>query len=136
MIPEDNRFESDPADALPDDPGLPAGWSADSPDGDDPATVARLTQLLRGHERAGRGWAGSGEDEVRVEVSERGLAMRENLVVRDPDGRIQEVVAYGAGWGHGIGMCQVGAMGRARAGQDYRTILNTYYPGTTVTDLY
>ncbi|GAB3025920.1 N-acetyltransferase [Nocardioides flavus (ex Wang et al. 2016)] len=89
MIPEDNRFESDPADALPEDPGLPTGWSADSPDGDDPATVARLTELLRGHERAGRGWAGSGEDEVLVEVSERGLAMRENLVVRDPDGRIQ-----------------------------------------------
>jgi ribosomal protein S18 acetylase RimI-like enzyme len=89
VIPEDNRFESDPTDALPEDPGLPAGWSADSPDGDDPATVERLTELLRGHERAGRGWAGSGEDEVLVEVSERGLAMRENLVVRDPDGRIQ-----------------------------------------------
>ena len=56
--------------------------------------------------------------------------------VRGDDGRIQEVVAYGAGWGHGIGMCQVGAMGRARAGQDYRTILNAYYPGTTITDLY
>ena len=39
--------------------------------------------------RFGRGWAGSGEDEVRVEVSERGLGMRENVVVRDPDGRIR-----------------------------------------------
>ena len=64
VIPEDNRFESDPTDALPEDPGLPAGWSADSPDGDDPATVERLTELLRGHERAGRGWAGSGEEET------------------------------------------------------------------------
>ncbi len=89
MIPEDNRFESDPTDALPDDPGLPAGWVAETPDGDDPATVERLTELLRDHERAGRGWAGSGEDDVRVEVSERGVAMRENLVVRDPDGQIQ-----------------------------------------------
>lgn len=42
----------------------------------------------------------------------------------------------GAGWGHGIGMCQVGAMGRARAGQSYRDILLTYYPGTRITRLY
>jgi stage II sporulation protein D len=38
----------------------------------------------------------------------------------------------GGGNGHGIGMCQAGAIGRARAGQDFRTILATYYPGTTV----
>jgi ribosomal protein S18 acetylase RimI-like enzyme len=87
--PEDNRFESDPCDALPGDPGLPEGWTAQTPDGDDPATVARLTDLLRDHERAGRGWAGSGEDDVLVEVSERGLAMRENLVLRDAEGRIR-----------------------------------------------
>ncbi len=89
VIPEDNRFESDPSDVLPDDPGLPEGWTADAPDGTDAATVERLTALLRAHERAGRGWAASGEDEVLVEVSEHGLAMRENLVVRDPEGRIR-----------------------------------------------
>ena len=89
MIPEDNRFKSDPTEVLPDDPGLPAGWVAGAPDGADDATVLRLADLLRAHERAGRGWAASGEDDVRVEVSEHGLAMRENLVVRDPDGHIQ-----------------------------------------------
>ncbi|MBD0319199.1 MAG: SpoIID/LytB domain-containing protein, partial [Gemmatimonadetes bacterium] len=46
------------------------------------------------------------------------------------------VVIEGGGWGHGIGMCQVGAMGRARAGQDYRAILSTYYPGTTLRKVY
>jgi stage II sporulation protein D len=51
-------------------------------------------------------------------------------------GRVTEIVATGGGWGHGIGMCQVGAMGRARAGQDYRTILRTYYPGTEIQKLY
>ncbi len=51
-------------------------------------------------------------------------------------GRVTEIVATGGGWGHGIGMCQVGAMGRARAGQDYRTILGTYYPGTVIQRLY
>jgi stage II sporulation protein D len=47
-----------------------------------------------------------------------------------------EIVAEGGGWGHGIGMCQVGAMGRARAGQDYREILGVYYPGTRIRDMY
>ncbi len=51
-------------------------------------------------------------------------------------GRVTEIVATGGGWGHGIGMCQVGAMGRARVGQDYRTILRTYYPGTEIRKLY
>lgn len=51
-------------------------------------------------------------------------------------GRVTEIVANGGGWGHGIGMCQVGAMGRARVGQDYRTILSTYYPGTVIQKLY
>ncbi len=38
----------------------------------------------------------------------------------------------GRGYGHGVGMCQWGAIGRARAGHDFRTILGTYYPGTSV----
>jgi len=57
-------------------------------------------------------------------------------VERDARGAAREIVAEGGGWGHGIGMCQVGAMGRARAGQDYRTILGTYYPGTRVVNAY
>jgi stage II sporulation protein D len=57
-------------------------------------------------------------------------------IVRDAQGNPFEVVATGGGWGHGIGMCQVGAMGRAEAGQDYRTILEAYYSGARVTDLY
>lgn len=36
----------------------------------------------------------------------------------------------GKGWGHGVGMCQAGAVGRARAGQKYSQILAAYYPGT------
>ena len=48
------------------------------------------------------------------------------------DGRLLHVSLRGQGNGHGIGMCQWGAMGRSRAGQDFRTILRTYYPGTTI----
>ena len=89
MIPDDNRFESDPDEILPEDPGLPAGWEAAAPDPDDPSVVARLTELLRAHEDAGRGWAGASQDDVLVEVSEQGLRTRENLVVRDADGEIR-----------------------------------------------
>jgi stage II sporulation protein D len=50
----------------------------------------------------------------------------------DGSGEVSRLTIHGGGYGHGIGMCQWGAIGRARAGQDYRTILTTYYPGTTV----
>jgi stage II sporulation protein D len=48
------------------------------------------------------------------------------------DGSLARVNIRGTGNGHGVGMCQWGAIGRARAGQDFRTILRTYYPGTSV----
>jgi stage II sporulation protein D len=48
------------------------------------------------------------------------------------DGELARLVVKGNGYGHGIGMCQWGAIGRARAGQSARSILATYYPGTTV----
>ncbi len=35
----------------------------------------------------------------------------------------------GAGWGHQVGMCQVGAAGLADAEWDYRQILSKYYSG-------
>jgi stage II sporulation protein D len=50
--------------------------------------------------------------------------------------RLSGLTLVGGGWGHGVGMCQVGAMGRARAGWDYRRILAAYYPGTDVRELY
>lgn len=93
MIPEESRFESDPVEIvgeLVDElPALPGDWVIGVPDPADDADVARLTALLRDHESQGRGWAGASEDDVLVEVSERGLRMRENVVVRDGAGTIQ-----------------------------------------------
>jgi stage II sporulation protein D len=43
-----------------------------------------------------------------------------------------EAVITGGGYGHGIGMCQVGAIGRARAGQDFERILRAYYSGISI----
>jgi stage II sporulation protein D len=51
---------------------------------------------------------------------------------RGRDGAIALLTLRGKGYGHGVGMCQSGAIGRARSGQDFRTILQTYYPGTAV----
>ena len=47
-------------------------------------------------------------------------------------GVLEKVTFRGQGYGHGVGMCQWGAIGRARAGQSFRQILATYYPGTSV----
>src|SRR5206468_2254061 len=54
------------------------------------------------------------------------------LTVTKTNGEVTRLVAAGGGSGHGVGMCQWGAIGRARAGQDYRSILNTYFPGTKI----
>jgi ribosomal protein S18 acetylase RimI-like enzyme len=93
VIPDENRFESDPDAALGAVSGLPQGWTVGTPDPADRFDVARLTHLLRAHERHGRGWAGAGVDDVLVEVSERGLRMRENVVIRDQEG---DVHAWGS----------------------------------------
>jgi len=58
------------------------------------------------------------------------------LQVTRTGGRIVRLDAVGAGAGHGVGMCQWGAVGRARAGFTYREILSAYFPGTEVTRTY
>jgi SpoIID/LytB domain protein len=44
-------------------------------------------------------------------------------------------VLQGAGWGHGVGLCQIGAAVMADKGRLYRAILQHYYPGTSVSPL-
>ena len=56
-------------------------------------------------------------------------------VARDGD-EVDHLEIDGGGWGHAIGMCQVGAMGRARAGQSFSEILKSYYTGVAVEQLY
>ena len=38
----------------------------------------------------------------------------------------------GSGWGHGVGLCQIGAAVMASKGYDYRQILAHYYPGANL----
>ena len=42
----------------------------------------------------------------------------------------------GAGWGHGVGMCQSGAVGRAFSGQKFNEILEHYFPGAELKNVY
>ena len=51
-------------------------------------------------------------------------------------GGIDRLVAEGRGAGHGVGLCQWGAVGRSRAGQNYQRILGAYYPGAILQRLY
>lgn len=52
------------------------------------------------------------------------------------DGRPAQWVFRGGGWGHGVGMCQTGAIGRAEAGHGYHDILRHYYNGAEVARIY
>jgi peptidoglycan hydrolase-like amidase len=65
-----------------------------------------------------------------------GLGLRENLFVvdreRDAQGTVERFVFTGKGWGHGVGLCQVGAYGMAQSGSDFDAILKHYYTGVTV----
>jgi stage II sporulation protein D len=64
------------------------------------------------------------------------LALRENLFVIEremaADGSVRRFVIAGRGWGHGVGLCQVGASGLARAGSTYEEILRHYYTGIAI----
>ncbi len=51
-------------------------------------------------------------------------------------GRAMEVLASGAGSGHGVGLCQTGALGMARAGAKAEAILEHYYPHIVLERLY
>lgn len=54
-------------------------------------------------------------------------------VKQSPDG---SVTFRGGGWGHGVGMCQLGAIGRAESGHSYRHILRHYYNGARTEQIY
>lgn len=68
------------------------------------------------------------------------LGLRESLfIIQREYSESGNVTAYrfiGRGWGHGVGMCQVGAYGMALEGLNYEQILKSYYAGIELTRLY
>lgn len=68
-----------------------------------------------------------------------GEILRSTLIqlgVRRDGDEVTHLVVEGSGNGHGVGFCQWGAMGRARAGQSYAEIIEAYYPGTRIERVY
>jgi len=47
----------------------------------------------------------------------------------------REVIVSGRGLGHGVGLCQWGAREMAGRGYDFKSILNHYYPGTSIAQI-
>ncbi len=68
------------------------------------------------------------------------LGLRDQLFVierkYDETGRVIGFAFLGRGWGHGVGMCQVGAYGLARQGFTDEQILKAYYTGIELTRIY
>lgn len=56
--------------------------------------------------------------------------------LKDARGQVTAFDFLGGGWGHGVGMCQSGAIGMAKAGKSFRQILGHYYTGGTVRPVY
>ena len=52
------------------------------------------------------------------------------------DGVPQRFELTGAGWGHGVGLCQIGAAVMGEKGFDYRQILLHYYRNAEIKDIY
>jgi len=105
--------------------------------GTDVGPVAGLDPIVRG--RSGRivrlrirGRSGTlivgKELEIRRALSESHLYSSAFVA----DVRPERIVLHGAGWGHGVGLCQIGAGVQAYAGRSYRQILAHYYLGTEV----
>lgn len=55
--------------------------------------------------------------------------------VKNKQGKTEAFVLHGAGWGHGVGLCQVGAQVMGQQGYSYEQILSHYYRKTTLKKL-
>ncbi len=72
------------------------------------------------------------ELEIRHALSRSHLRSSAFVVDRDGD----DFVLRGAGWGHGVGLCQIGAAVMAEKGYGWREILAHYFPGAELKKIY
>lgn len=63
---------------------------------------------------------------IRKFLSRSHLKSSAFIVKEDGD----KITFYGAGWGHGVGLCQIGAAVMSVRGYKYKDILSHYYPGS------
>lgn len=76
------------------------------------------------------------ELEIRKALSKSHLYSSAFVVEKSGTGDETQFVLRGAGWGHGVGLCQIGAAVMANKGMGYETILSHYYPHSELTKRY
>lgn len=79
------------------------------------------------------------ELEIRRTLSESHLyssAFVVEVAEENDEGIPSGFTLYGAGWGHGVGLCQIGAAVMADKGYEYDAILEHYYPGARIESRY
>jgi len=74
-------------------------------------------------------------EDLRLALDPSGLKIKSAMCQIVPWGDGWAFVS-GRGWGHGAGMCQHGAEGMARLGSDAEAILQYYYPGAEIVNVY
>ena len=73
------------------------------------------------------------EYEIRNIMSPSFLFSSAFTIEKTDDG---DFLLHGNGWGHGVGLCQIGALGMALSGKTSEMILNHYYPNSRLRHLY
>jgi len=76
------------------------------------------------------------ELEIRKSLSKSHLYSSCFYVEKTGSGEVTTFILHGAGWGHGVGLCQIGAAVMGAKGYAYREILEHYFPGTEIQKLY
>ena len=102
-----------------------------------PLTAVKVTDDLPPAKRTVQ--ISGAEHSVEVRVSDLRSMLGSDRVLSDRfTSRIENgtIVIEGRGLGHGVGLCQYGARGKAKNGWDYRRILRAYYQGTEFKTLY
>lgn len=91
---------------------------------------------------------------LRIEGTERSVVIGKELLIRrllsashlyssafivekeaGDNGMPRSFTLYGAGWGHGVGLCQIGAAVMCAQGHTFREVLEHYYPGSRLRSL-
>ncbi len=76
------------------------------------------------------------ELEIRKALSKSHLYSSAFFVEKTEDQGVTQFVLHGAGWGHGVGLCQIGAAVMGAIGYTYRQILFHYFTGSEIKKLY
>ena len=76
------------------------------------------------------------ELEIRRTLSETHLYSSAFEVEKINEGSSPTFILHGSGWGHGVGLCQIGAAVMGAKGYNYKEILHHYYPEATLTEWY